>query len=171
MQVSWEPVIGGAFVAVAVTIILGLFGAAFGFGGLTALSAVWEILTPMIATFIGVLAAVAMARESSYANAVMVWCLSLVFCSAILLIAPFRATGSAALPALAALAAMLGLMGALIGAGLGAGAVRRYGIRAESPARADSGGDSGYREPYQPPVEPSSQAELRRDEQEDRTQH
>jgi hypothetical protein len=171
MQVSWGPVICGAFVAVAVTIVLGLFGAAFGFGGLTALWAVWEVLTPLIATFSGVLAAVAVAQESTYTNAAMVWCVALVFSAAILFLAPFRTTGSAALPALAALAAVLGFIGALVGAGIGAGAVRRIGIRAESPARAASGGNSGYREPYQPQAEPSGQAELRRDEHEDPTLH
>jgi LytS/YehU family sensor histidine kinase len=171
IQVSWGPVIGGALVAIAVTIVLGLFGAAFGFGGLTALSAVWQIFTPLVATFIGALAAVALARESSYANAVMVWCLALIFSTAVLLIAPFRVAGSAAVPALAALAAVLGLIGALVGAGLGAGAVRRYGIGVGSPARSASQGNSGYGEPYQPQVKPSSEVALRREEQEDRTHH
>src|SRR6266536_747309 len=63
-RVRWSSVIPGAFCAVAIQIVLGLFGAAFGFAGesagLKALSAVWEVLTPLVALFFGATMAVSL---------------------------------------------------------------------------------------------------------------
>ena len=56
-HVRWGAVIPGALCAIAIQIVLGLFGAAFGFrespeaAGVMALPAVWEILTPLVAVF------------------------------------------------------------------------------------------------------------------------
>lgn len=173
MQIQWGPVIGGAFVALAVMVVLGLFGTAFGLGGATGLSAVWQILTPLVAIFIGSITAVVASSEASYGNAIMVWCLAVVFTAAVLVLSPgIAVNGTGA--GLAGLAAILGLVGAVVGGVIGASAGRRLGFQA---GRQRGATDSGYRqEPFreerirEETVQPSSEATLRR-EQEDRTYH
>src|SRR6266511_406575 len=76
-RIRWASVFAGAFCAVAVQIVLGLFGAAFGFGGegagVNALPAVWEVLTPAVALFAGSVLAISLdGRRNAYLNGFMV---------------------------------------------------------------------------------------------------
>ncbi len=134
-NVRWGSVIAGAFCAMAIQIVLGLFGAAFGFGGesagaagLKALSGVWEILTPLVAVFIGSAMAVSIGgRRNAYLNGFMVWCISLAAVAFYLARDLGTVTGraeaigltGAAAPALAGLSALLGLTGAFLGSAIG----------------------------------------------------
>jgi len=131
-RVRWSSVIPGAFCAVAIQIVLGLFGAAFGFAGesagLKALSAVWEVLTPLVALFIGATMAVSLGgRRNAYLNGFILWCISLAAVAFYLgrdigtVTARAEAIGltGAAAPALAGLSALLGLTGAFIGSAIG----------------------------------------------------
>ncbi len=134
-RIRWGAVIPGAFCAVAIQIVLGLFGAAFGFGGesagaagLMALPAIWEVLTPLVAVFIGSAIAVSLGgRRNAYLNGFMVWC---IFLSAVAfylvrdlgtLTARAEAIGltAASATALAGLSALLGLTGAFVGSSVG----------------------------------------------------
>ncbi len=118
----------GALCALAIAIVLGMFGASFGQGGLTTLSGVWQVLTPLVATFIGsIVAATISERRDAVPSGIMVWCISLV--AGALLVAAFvrvvMAPGSgelarsSAVLALGGLAAVLGLVGAVIGSAAG----------------------------------------------------
>jgi len=134
-RIRWESVIAGALCAVAIQIVLGLFGASFGFGaegaegsGLRALSGIWQVLTPLVALFVGSATTVSLAgRRSAYLNGFMVWCITLAAVAFYLIrdLAAVTAraeaiglTGATA-TALAGLAALLGLTGALAGAAIG----------------------------------------------------
>jgi len=131
-RVRWNSVIPGAFCAVAIQIVLGLFGAAFGFSGesagIKALSAIWVVLTPLVALCIGATMAVSLGgRHNAYLNGFVLWCISLTAVAFYLArdigTVTTRAeaiglTGAAA-PALAGLSALLGLTGALAGSAIG----------------------------------------------------
>jgi len=133
-RIRWESVIAGAFCAVAIQVVLGLFGAAFGFegggAGVRALPAVWEVLTPLVAVLIGSAAAVSLGgRRNAYLTGFMVWCIFLTavafYLSRDIGAVTARAdaiglTGASA-PALAGLAALLGLAGAIVGSAIGKG--------------------------------------------------
>ncbi len=131
-RVRWESVIPGAFCAVAIQIVLGLFGAAFGVGGGAAgyqtLSGVWETLTPLVAIFIGSAVAVSLGgRRNAFLNGFMVWCIFLAAVAFYLardlgtVTARAEAIGltGAAAAALAGLSALLGLAGAFFGSAIG----------------------------------------------------
>ncbi len=88
-RVQWGPVIAGVLCALAVQIVLGLFGVAFGFasvpagGGPKVLAAVWAvIITPVAASFVGALIAVRIAGEhmdaGAYLHGALVWCIGLI---------------------------------------------------------------------------------------------
>jgi hypothetical protein len=164
-RIEWGPAVAGAFCAVAVTIVLGLFGAAFGFGarssgslGLGVLAGIWEILTPLVATFCGAaLATAIVGRRAAYVTSFMVWCLSVAF-GALLVgslgslgatsatLQALMASGSGA--ALAGLAAILGLVGALTGAAVTSAAMERRIGAIEAKALA-----GGYREIHREAVQ------------------
>jgi len=134
-RVRWESVIPGAFCAVAIQIVLGLFGAAFGSGGESAgaagyqtLSGVWETLTPLVAIFIGSAVAASLGgRRNAFLNGFMVWCVFLAAVAFYLardlgtVTARAEAIGltGAAAAALAGLSALLGLAGAFFGSAIG----------------------------------------------------
>src|SRR3990172_493006 len=134
-RVRWESVIPGAFCAVAIQIVLGLFGAAFGFGGESAgtagyqtLSGIWETLTPLVAIFIGAAVAVSLGgRRNAYLNGFMVWCTFLAAVAFYLardlgaVTARAEAIGltGATAAALAGLSALIGLAGAFFGSAVG----------------------------------------------------
>jgi hypothetical protein len=126
-RVEWGPAITGAFSAAAVAIVLGLFGGAFGAGGLGVLSGIWLVVTPFAATFIGAAVAGAIAeRRDVFPTGVMVWCISLVAGALIIAdIGALMAHGTEQLVvypgalALAGLSAILGLLGAVVGSGVG----------------------------------------------------
>ncbi len=134
-RVRWESVIAGALCALAIQIVLGLFGAAFGFGGagegargLKVLSGAWETLTPLVSIFFGSAMAVYLAgRRNAYLNGFLVWCISLATVALYLARAVGTVTGraeaiglsGASAAALAGFSALLGLVGALIGSAVG----------------------------------------------------
>lgn len=149
-RVPWGPVVAGAFLAVAISIVLGLFGAAFSVGGLTVLGGIWEILTPLVATFCGAALAAVIARQSEAPlTGVMVWCVALAYGAALL--AGMSALGrtpqqvSAGGAALAGLAAILGLLGGLAGASFGARGQKDI----RTPEARPSEGDRGARAVYE----------------------
>jgi hypothetical protein len=145
-QVRWGPAITGAFFAVACAIVLDYFGLAFGAGNYIGLSAVWLVLTPLVATFAGACAACLLAGTGSYLTGVMVWCISLVV-GTIFSAIGFAQTGATGTSlALTGLACILGLCGALVGsavgdrmtsrpsAGMGAQPRRDYGRQLYTPS-------------------------------------
>lgn len=88
-RVNWAPVIAGVLCALAAHVVLGLFGAAFGFASrpadssaLGVLAVVWSILVPLVASFIGAWVAVRIARDAAPASAFldgsMVWCIGII---------------------------------------------------------------------------------------------
>ncbi|HZZ83422.1 MAG TPA: hypothetical protein VFE30_02705 [Anaeromyxobacteraceae bacterium] len=88
-RVNWAPVIAGVFCAIAAHVVLGLFGAAFGFASRPAdssaigvLAGVWSILAPLVASFIGAWVAVRIARDgepaSAFLDGAMVWCIGII---------------------------------------------------------------------------------------------
>jgi hypothetical protein len=88
-RLHWGAVISGVLLALAVHIVLGLFGAAFGFAaepadskGVGAGAAIWALLTPFVASWLGAWLAVKMAGARDEANAslhgVIVWCIGLI---------------------------------------------------------------------------------------------
>ncbi len=147
-RIHWESVIAGALCAVAVQIVLGLFGAAFGFGdsaGLNALTAVWEVLTPMVALFVGSAIAVSLGiRRNEYLNGFMVWCIFLGAVAFYLardvgtVTARTDAIGltRASATALAGFSAMLALAGAVVGSAIGK-RVARYELARRRVAREE----------------------------------
>lgn len=85
----WPAIIAGAIVALAAQVMLGVIGGAFGVSGANAgsnalgvISAVWLILTPLVALFAGGMCAVFLARprERRFASfyGVMVWAVGLL---------------------------------------------------------------------------------------------
>jgi hypothetical protein len=114
-RVQWGPVITGVLCALAAQIVLGLFGAAFGFASapagnaLEVLAAVWTILTPIVASFIGAYIAVRVAGDRDEAGAflhgALVWCIGLIAGAVFI-------TGSLASGAMSAGTAMSGNVGA-----------------------------------------------------------
>jgi hypothetical protein len=88
-RVQWGPVVAGVLCALAVQVVLGLFGAAFGFAarpadskGLGFLAATWALLTPLVASFIGAVVAVRVAGDRREAGALLhgalVWAIGVV---------------------------------------------------------------------------------------------
>ncbi|HET9597605.1 MAG TPA: hypothetical protein VFP65_18595 [Anaeromyxobacteraceae bacterium] len=86
---QWGPVIAGVLCALAVHVVLGLFGAAFGFAasptdskGLGVLAAIWALLTPLAASFVGAMVAVRVAGDRQESGALLhgalVWAIGLV---------------------------------------------------------------------------------------------
>jgi hypothetical protein len=130
-RIRWGSVFAGVFCAVAVQIVLGLFGASFGFGrevaGVNALPAVWEVLTPAVALFAGSALASVDGRRNAFLNGFMVWCIFLAAVAFYLgrdigtVTARADAIGlsRASATALAGLAALLGLAGAVVGSAIG----------------------------------------------------
>ena len=189
-RVHWGAVVAGAFSAVAAGIILGLFGAAFGLGGLGVLSGVWEVVTPLVATAIGAVVTVSMTgRRGAYLNGIMVWCVALV--AGVLVLGGFgafgalgtaalgaakeagarsiAAEGAAARVALTALAAILGLVGAGVGSAIGVLTMgRRTGVSmattlgapGEEP-RSPTERQPAYREPASEHEHEQEEEELR----------
>jgi hypothetical protein len=144
-RVQWGPVITGVLCALATQIVLGLFGAAFGFASGPAgnaveiLSAIWTLLTPVAASFVGAHVAVRVAGDRSEAGAflhgALVWCIGLIagaifitgsLASGALSAGAARAQstadaarGAAAGAGAAGVAALFGLGGAILGAAVG----------------------------------------------------
>lgn len=156
-RVHWGAAVAGAFFAVAIAIVLGLFGAAFARAGFNVLAGVWQILTPLVAGFVGAaVAASFVGRRGAYLNGLMVWALGLAY-AVVLATISARSVGtgaaagqqavgaSAGMLALGGLAAILGLVGALIGSAVAGTIERRIARRAEE--RPPSG-ERAYREPY-----------------------
>jgi len=134
-RVLWGPAITGAFFAVACALVLGFFGLSFAAGGNMALAAVWLILTPLAATFIGAAVATGIAGHVNYATGLMVWCISLVV-QALFAPAGLAQIGvSGTSLALMGLSALLGLCGALAGTAVGSNVYARAGI---APGRTRS---------------------------------
>lgn len=87
-RVQWGPVISGVLCAIAVQIVLGLFGVAFGFAaapagrGMGVLAAIWSLITPIVASFIGAYVAVRVAADREERGAMLhgalVWCIGLI---------------------------------------------------------------------------------------------
>ncbi|BDG08090.1 hypothetical protein [Anaeromyxobacter paludicola] len=88
-RVNWAPVIAGVLCALAAHVVLGLFGAAFGFAArpadssaLGVLAGIWGILVPLVASFIGAWVAVRIAHDaqpaSAYLDGAMVWCIGII---------------------------------------------------------------------------------------------
>jgi hypothetical protein len=88
-RVQWGPVIAGVLCALAVHVVLGLFGAAFGIAaspadskGLGVMAAIWALFTPLVASFIGAMVAVRVAGDRQEAGALLhgalVWAIGLV---------------------------------------------------------------------------------------------
>lgn len=129
-RVHWSAAVAGAFLAAATATVLGLFGAAFGKAGIGVLSGVWQILTPLVAGFVGAVVAAALASRAAYLNGILVWALWVAFAGTVMALAsrPLgtgAAQGVSAGPsgttlALSGLAAILGLVGALVGSAIGA---------------------------------------------------
>jgi hypothetical protein len=88
-RIQWSPVVTGVLCALAIHVVLGLFGAAFGFaaapadsGGLGVLAGIWGLLVPLAASAIGAFVCVRIARETdqagAYLHGAMVWCIGLI---------------------------------------------------------------------------------------------
>ena len=143
-RVQWGAAVAGAFFAVAIATVLGLFGAAFGRAGATVLSGVWQILTPLVAGCVGAVIAVSLGeRRAAYLNGVMVWALGVAYAGVLLAASasgastgmigqPMVAGPSGTTLALGGLAAILGLVGALIGSAIGGALEGRIVRRAEA---------------------------------------
>ncbi|HYZ90092.1 MAG TPA: hypothetical protein VE620_12410 [Myxococcales bacterium] len=153
-RIRWAPVIAGALCALAIQIVLGLFGTAMGISAgpsgsneIGILGAIWSILTPAFASLVGAHVATRLASAlhpaGAYLHGVLVWCIGLiagaVFLTGVLTggaIGGGRAVSgnlrrddgafqqpraeqigksAAGASALAGLAALFGLAGALIG--------------------------------------------------------
>lgn len=140
-RIEWGPAVGGAFCATAIAVILELFGAAFSLGGLTVLGGVWQIVTPLVATFFGAVLATSMVGRRGYLTGFMVWCLTLAFAALVAAVlgqigatprTPHALAVSGSTMALAGLAGILGLVGALLGAAVGSVSAERRIIAFES---------------------------------------
>jgi hypothetical protein len=88
-SVRWSSIISGALCAIAIHIVMGLFGTAMGFAaspadsrGLGGVAVLWAILTPLVATFIGAYVAVRLSgnmhKASNILHGVLVWCIGLI---------------------------------------------------------------------------------------------
>jgi hypothetical protein len=88
-RIHWGAVIAGALVAIAVQVVLGLFGIGFGFaaesadsGALGVVSVVWNLLVPLVASGLGAIMAVRMASASApvsaYLHGAIVWSIGLL---------------------------------------------------------------------------------------------
>jgi hypothetical protein len=88
-RVQWGPVIAGVLCAIACHIVLGLFGAAFGFAASPTDSkaigigaGIWGLVTPFAASLIGAWVAVRLAAEREEAGAMLhgalVWSIGLI---------------------------------------------------------------------------------------------
>ncbi|MHB8872480.1 MAG: hypothetical protein ACYC8T_02220 [Myxococcaceae bacterium] len=120
LNVSWGPVIAGAFIALSLALVLNLFAGAFAAAGLGTLASIWMVLTPLVSTFVGAaVCANLVGRRAAYLNGILVWCLSLIAGALLFGAGLMRAGFSGGLMALSGLAALLGLAGALIGSAVG----------------------------------------------------
>lgn len=163
-QVQWGPTVSGALLAVAIAIVLGLFGVAFGIAGqapgsqgLGVLGGVWKILTPLVATFVGsALTASMVGKRSAFLNGVMVWCITLAFAVAVtggvsaMGLMPRTMPMAAGGASLLGLAAILGFVGALGGAIAGAAADQRRAAHAAELAPGGETRRAGARADVQP---------------------
>lgn len=88
-QVAWPAIVAGVFIALASHIVLGFFSVALGTAAqaadstaLAVLGGIWGLLVPLVATFIGAVVAVRMARAieapSALLHGVLVWCIGIV---------------------------------------------------------------------------------------------
>src|SRR5688500_15922591 len=88
-RIQWAPVLAGVFFAIALHVLFGLFGVAFGFGagaansdGAGAGAAIWGALTPLLATFVGAMVAVrcasALSARSAQLHGMLVWCIGII---------------------------------------------------------------------------------------------
>ena len=88
-RIQWSPVITGVLCALAAHIVLGLFGAAFGFAaspadseGIGVAAGIWGMLVPLVASFVGAFICVRIAREQddagAYLHGALVWCIGLI---------------------------------------------------------------------------------------------
>ena len=131
-RIHWGSVIPGALCALAIQIVLGLFGAALSFQGggegARSLSVVWEVLTPCVALLFGSAMAASMGgRRRAYLNGLLVWCLFLAAVAFYLgrdldvVTARADAIGlpAASAAALAGFSALIDLAAALVGSSIG----------------------------------------------------
>lgn len=155
-RVQWGAAVAGAFFAVAIATVLGLFGAAFGRAGATVLSGVWQILTPLVAGCVGAVIAGSLGeRRAAYLNGVMVWALGVAYAGVLLaasasgsstgMASQWMVVGSSGTTlALGGLAAILGLVGALIGSAIGGSLEGRIVRRAEARPTTEERAYPGY---------------------------
>jgi len=175
-RVQWGPTVAGAFLAVAIAIVLGLFGAAFGFGGqssgsqgLVVLSGIWEIVTPLVALFVGAyVTASIVGKRNPYFNGIMVWSIAsaygmLLAIGLTRMISPaqhaFQLASSGG-AALAGLSAILGLVGSIGGSAVGAALERRSSAGEVESAR-ETRGHGAVLPGHRTPASAGEQPELR----------
>jgi hypothetical protein len=88
-RIRWAAVIAGALCALAIQIVLGLFGTAMGISASPAdsnevgvFAAIWSVLTPAIASLVGAYVATRVASAihpaGTYLHGVLVWCIGLI---------------------------------------------------------------------------------------------
>jgi hypothetical protein len=88
-RLHWSSIIAGVLVALAIHVVMGLFGLALGFsaepadnGALGTGALIWGLLTPFVATLVGAYVAVRHAdlRDAGASNlhGILVWCIGLV---------------------------------------------------------------------------------------------
>jgi hypothetical protein len=88
-RIEWSPVITGVLCALAAHIVLGLFGAAFGFAadpadsrGVGIAAGLWGLAVPFVASLVGAYVCCRIIRSadeaSSYLHGAMVWCIGLI---------------------------------------------------------------------------------------------
>ncbi len=88
-RVDWTAVIAGVLAALAVHIVLGLFGLGFGFASATAnsdgsgvITVIWSLLVAFVASLIGASIAVRIASagqpKGAFLHGALVWCIGLI---------------------------------------------------------------------------------------------
>lgn len=88
-RLTWQPIIAGVLLALAVHVVLGLLGAALGLAAeprdsksLGALAGFWGLITPLVATLLGAWLACRLAAldevRATNLHGVMVWCIGLI---------------------------------------------------------------------------------------------
>ena len=107
-RIQWSPIAAGVLCALAVHLVLGLFGAAFRFAagpidstGAAVAAGLWALLVPLVAFAIGAFVCVRIAREAepagSHLHGALVWCLGLVAGAVFLMTAPASGTMASAI--------------------------------------------------------------------------
>ena len=115
-RVRWSAVIVGALCALAIQIVLSLFGLGFGFAArpadsneLGVVAVIWNILVPLVATAIGASIAVRNAASSAmkgaFLHGTLVWALGLI-AGALFLTGTFAAAANSPRPELGPVAAI-----------------------------------------------------------------